>query len=88
MAPPEDERPSGEEGEEEEDGEEKPKQVAPPKVRELPDVDIFESPNFGNEDVDANVLQLQMTLKEKLKDRKDMDGKYIAYNDLGMLCIQ
>lgn len=52
------------------------------KVRELPDVDIYEKPNFGDENVDVNITALQTTLKEKLKG-KDVEQKYIAYNDLG-----
>ncbi|XP_066925496.1 G-protein-signaling modulator 2-like [Clytia hemisphaerica] len=68
--------------EEDEEGEEKPKQTVAPKVRELPDVDIYEKPKFGNEDVETSVMELQKILKEKLKG-KNIEEKYMAYNDLG-----
>ena len=71
---------------EEEDLEAKPKVQAAPTVRELPDVDIFEKPNFGDDKVDKDILDMQTNLKEKLK-QKDMEEKYIAYNDLGELIL-
>lgn len=80
-----DEDEEDEEEEEEEEGgsnENKSKQNAGKVVRELPDVDIYEAPNFGDADVEANVHQLQLHLKEKLKG-KDMDARFNAYNDLG-----
>ena len=71
------------EGEEEELNEKaKSKQKTIKTIRELPEVDIYEIPDLGDPDVDANVLQLQTTLKEKLK-AKDLQERFIAYNDLG-----
>ena len=81
----EDEDEEEDEEEEEEGGESndnKSKQKAGKVIRELPDVDIYEAPNFGDADVEANVQQLQLHLKEKLKG-KDLDARFNAYNDLG-----
>ena len=72
-----------EEGEEEgHENENKSKQKTVKVARELPDVDIYESPKFNDPEVEANVLQLQMNLKEKLKG-KNRDERFNAYNDLG-----
>jgi len=68
--------------EEEEDPDAKPKVQTTTVARQLPDVDIFEMPNFGDEKVDKDILELQTNLREKLK-KKDLQEKYIAYNDLG-----
>lgn len=71
----------------EDDLEEEEEQVAKPKIdsslRELPEVDIFEVPNFGNDDVNSKISALQTELKLKIKDRKNVDAQYVACNNLG-----
>lgn len=67
--------------------EEEEEQVEKPKIdimlRELPEVDIFEVPNFGNDDVNNKIIEMQTDLKLKIKDKKNVDGQYVACNNLG-----
>ena len=52
-------------------------------IRELPEADIFEREDFGDDTVTEELSQLQKDLKAKLKNRKDVAGQCLAYNKLG-----
>ena len=58
--------------------------VEPPAhQRELPEADIYEIENVGDDALNEGLTQLQNDLKLKLKSRKDIDGQCLAYNNLG-----
>ena len=52
-------------------------------VRVLPEDDIFQKLNLGDDTVNKEFAQLQRGLSSKLKNPADISGQCLAYNNLG-----
>ena len=53
------------------------------KKRKLPNADIYEKPNFGDDIINNQIIELQKAVKDALKDSKNTSSQCLAYNNLG-----